>query len=230
MREDLLRRRVAVNLEKSRRAIRHGERATVQRRRWSKEIQTRKLIDPRMRSVLVLVSPGDDSLRRRDAIEFVPGIARLDPVDTPSPRVVGDMSRRGCFRCFTQRQNIGGRAMAETAKVRLDLGEHLRGQSPAKVRAEKRVVVVLIAEPWRILEELGHKAFGSSLAGEAHHVPKLTHWPSHAIKPSYNGEPRCCLAAKSSPATRCLRRDSLSRRQRKRRCCPNRNSAKPVPM
>src|SRR5258706_7552408 len=95
MREDLLRRRVAVNLEKSRRAIRHGERATVQRRRWSKEIQTRKLIDPRMRSVLALVSPGDDSLRRRDAIEFVPGIARLDPVDTPSPRVVRDMSRRG---------------------------------------------------------------------------------------------------------------------------------------
>src|SRR6267378_604033 len=158
MREDRLRRRVAVNLEKSRRAIRHRERATVQRRRWGKEIQARKLIDPRMRSVLALVSRGDDSFRRRDAIELVPGVARLDPVDTPSPRVVGYMSRRRCFRCFTQRQNIGGRAMAEPAQVWFDLGEHLRGQSPAKVRAEKRVVVVLVAEPWWILKELGHRA------------------------------------------------------------------------
>src|SRR6266404_8671543 len=132
MREDGLRRRVAVNLEKSRRAIRHGKRATVQRGRWSKEIQARKLIDPRMRSVLALVCRGDDSLRRRDAIELVPGIARLDPVDTPSPRVVGDMSRWGCFCCFTQRQNIRGRAMAEPPEARLDPAEAYRVRAPAR--------------------------------------------------------------------------------------------------
>src|ERR1700694_5213442 len=70
--------------------------------------------------------------------------------------------------------------MAEPAEVGLDLGAHVRGQSPAQVRAEERVVVVLIAERWRILKELGHKAYWSPLAGEAHRIRKLTHWPSTA--------------------------------------------------
>src|SRR6266550_1831513 len=180
MREDRLRLRVAVNLEKSRRTVGHREWATVQRRRWSEEIEARELIDARMRAMSAFIGGGHDSFSGRDVVELVPGITGFDPIDAASPGIVRDMSRRRCFCCFTQRQNIRSRAMAEPVEVRLDLSEHLRGQSPAKVRAEKRVVVVLVAEPWRILKELGHKAFGSSLAGEAHHVPKLTHWPSAA--------------------------------------------------
>ena len=66
------------------------------------------------------------------------------------------MNRRRRLGRFAQRENIRRRAITKAPEARLDLREHLRGQSPPEVRAEERVVVVLVAEPGRILKELGH--------------------------------------------------------------------------
>src|SRR5712692_4221549 len=103
-----------------------------------------------MRAISALISGGHDSFRGRDVVKLTPGIARLDPVDTPSPRVVRDMPWRRRFSCLPERQKIRCSAMAEPPEIGRGLGEGLRGQSAAEVRTEKRVVVVLIAERWRI--------------------------------------------------------------------------------
>ncbi len=70
---------IAVNLEESRRAIRHREWAAVQGRRRGKEIQPRELIDARMRSVPTLISRCNNSFRGGHPVERSPRIARLDP-------------------------------------------------------------------------------------------------------------------------------------------------------
>ena len=105
-----------------------------------------------------LIGSRDDAFGCGDPIELAPGIARLDPVDAMPPRIVRNVKRWRCLRRFAQRQNIRGGAMTEPSEAGLDLGEHVRGQSPAQVRAEKRVVVVLVTEPGRILIELSHKS------------------------------------------------------------------------
>jgi len=46
--------------------------------------------------------------------------------------------------------------MPEPPEVGFDLSEHFGWQSPAQISAEKGIVVVLIAERWRILKELAH--------------------------------------------------------------------------
>jgi len=48
--------------------------------------------------------------------------------------------------------------MAKPVEIRLDLGAHVRREPPTKVRAEKRVLFVLVAESWWILKELSHGA------------------------------------------------------------------------
>jgi hypothetical protein len=48
--------------------------------------------------------------------------------------------------------------MAQAVEVRLDLGAHVRRKAPTQVRAQKRVLLVLVAEPWWILKELSHRA------------------------------------------------------------------------
>ena len=72
---------VAMNLEKPGRAVGHRQRTAIQRRRWRKEVETRELIDPRMRTVLSLAGSGDNAFGGRDPVQLPPGIARLDPID-----------------------------------------------------------------------------------------------------------------------------------------------------
>ena len=63
--------------------------------------------------------------------------------------------------------------MAEPVEVGLELGEDARGQPPAKVRAEERVVVELIAEPRWLLKELGHRVVCSPPVSDTHPVRNL---------------------------------------------------------
>src|SRR6266513_4514836 len=146
---------IAVDLQKPRCAVGHCERTTVQRRRRGKEIEARELIDSRMGAVSAFIRCRDDTFRGRDSVELAPGVARLDMIDASSPSVVRDMSRWGRLRRFVERENIGYDSRPKSAEVGLDLGEHLWRQSPAKIGAQQRVIVVLIAEPWRVLKELG---------------------------------------------------------------------------
>src|SRR3954469_19214859 len=104
-----------------------------------------------------LVRSGDDGLRGREVVEGAPGIARLDAIDAPAPCVEWDVLWRLRLRCFRERKNVGGDAMTELSKTRLDLIEHLRRQAPAQPGAEERVVVVLVAEARGVLKEFGQR-------------------------------------------------------------------------
>ena len=93
MRKDRPRRLVAMDLEKSSCTIRHRQRAAVQRRRRREKVESRELVDARMNAVRALECSGDYAFARRDAVQLTPGIARLDPVDPPAPRIVRNMFR-----------------------------------------------------------------------------------------------------------------------------------------
>jgi hypothetical protein len=73
--------------------------------------------------------------------------------------------------------------MTKPAQIGLDLSVHVRRQPPTKVRAKNRVVVVLVAEPWWILKELGHWTVNPPPAGETHPAGNLTPWPLHGFRP-----------------------------------------------
>jgi hypothetical protein len=136
-----------MELQKPGSTIGHGKRTAVQSRRRSKEIEARELIDARMCAVSALIADGNNSFFGRHPVERVPRIARFDPVDAFSPRIVRYVPRRLRLRCFSKRKNVRDDAMAEAMEVGLDLFAHLRGQAPAKVGAQQRVVFVLVAEP-----------------------------------------------------------------------------------
>jgi hypothetical protein len=67
------------------------------------------------------------------------------------------MNRRRRLGRFAQRENVRRRAITQPPETRLDLREHRRGQPPPEILTEERVVVVLVAEPGRILKEIGHR-------------------------------------------------------------------------
>src|SRR5205823_4886708 len=111
-------RRIAtMNLEKSRCAIGHRQRTAVQCRRRGKKIEARELIDARVCAMRALVSGGNDSLARGNAVELVPGVTRNYTIDASSPAIVENVVRRRCFGLFGQSQQIGDGTFAQTAET-----------------------------------------------------------------------------------------------------------------
>src|SRR5438132_11024664 len=89
-------------------------------------------------------------------MQLAPSIAGLDPINPLSPRIERNMARRRSLRRFRERKNICSHAMPEAMEIGLDRSAHLLGQSPPKISAQQRIVVVLILEPRPVLNELGH--------------------------------------------------------------------------
>src|ERR1041385_6681241 len=73
--------------QRSRGAVCHGKRATVNISRWREEIREHALMDSRGTTVLAFVSRGHDSVLDGDAFSYFPQRSELDFVDAISPRV-----------------------------------------------------------------------------------------------------------------------------------------------
>ena len=125
---------VAVDLEKPCRAICHRQRTAIERRRWRKEVEARKLIDSRMRAVLSLVGCGDNAFGGRDPIQLTPRIAGLDSIDSAPPCVKRDMNRRRRLGRITQPENVRRGAMTELPEAWLDLAEHRENDALMRMR------------------------------------------------------------------------------------------------
>ena len=90
------------------------------------------------------IADGDEPLFRRDSVERAPGVRGLDRIDAASPRIVRYVSWRIRFGRGVEGEKIGRGAPTETAQFRLDFAEHVRWQAPPEVRAQQRIVIVLI--------------------------------------------------------------------------------------
>src|SRR3954468_11869631 len=113
-------------------------------------------MDARVPAVCALVRCCDDAFSGGDAVELAPRLARLDTIDSTPPGIEGYVLRGRDFRLLRQSQDVAGDTVSETAQIRLDLPQHRGREFPAEVRAQQRIVVVLVAEPWLLLNELGH--------------------------------------------------------------------------
>lgn len=131
--------------------------------RRAEQVHADKLIDTRECAVPPFVTDGDQSLGCRHAIERTPRVRRLDRIDAASPRVERHVPWRLRLGRLAKRKDVRCHTFAEPLEIRFQLGEHIRRQRPPQIRAEQRVIHVLIAERGTGLEEVAHGAPGRKL-------------------------------------------------------------------
>src|SRR5579885_772945 len=153
---------VARSDERAGRAVGHRERATVDVGRGREEVCERALMNARVRAVPSLVSRGDDAKLRGEAFGDAPERRDFDAVNALAPRVPLRQARLAEAVFELRPVQLAAREFAHLDERRLDLAESVRRERAPKVRAERAVVFVLVAESRWLLAE-GHRRSSDAL-------------------------------------------------------------------
>jgi hypothetical protein len=147
--------RVAGGEQRRCRTVGHRKGTAVDISGRREEIDQRELVHARVQPKAPLVRYCDESLLRRDAFRFAPKRRHLDRVDAITPRIpLNDARLELAFGELLNVQIRAG-ALTEHGELRLDLRPDIIRQRPMQIRPQDAVVVILIPELRRCLDE-GH--------------------------------------------------------------------------
>ena len=169
-------RRLGHDLEGPSAPVRHGERTRVDLGGAVEEIDEGELVQARVLAVRPLVCRRDQPFLDGDAPEMLPRVGHQDLVDAIAPRV--PLDERGLLAVRRRRCHgeIPDRAASHAGERRLDRRAHRRRDSAAEETLQHTILVVLIAEHGRGLDErhgrvllaaeayVGHRTLSTSAA------------------------------------------------------------------